>query len=450
MMESQVYEAWLGVTTSLILLKTSVEWTAMTTNTLCAFCGSAELTEVIDFGEVAIAGAFLKEEDFSKEKRYPLVIVFCNKCYVVQVRDHIDPKVLFKTDFYFSSAIKTLRDHFADYASEVTGRFLPEPKKAVVVEFGSNDGVLLEPLARQGIGTVIGVDPATNIVDSIESDQLILINDFFNIPISKSLVDKYGKADIVTANNVFAHISDINGTTEAVREALKDDGVFIFEVHYLGKIIQEMQYDFIYHEHIYYYSLIALENHLARHGMVIFDIKSIPIHGGSIRYYAAKKDSYYAQNISSRVDVLRAQEKELGYDNPKTYKEFASKVEAKKEKLMTLLKTLKKKKRSIVGYGASGRANTIIQYCGIDNKYLDYMIDDGPAKEGLYTPGSHLQIHNNEVLKREHPDYILIFAWAFYEEIAAKCENYLDKNGRLIVPLPDVRITLSSNDEEAL
>jgi len=416
----------------------------------CAFCGSTALTDVIDFGEVALAGAFLKQEDIPQEKKYPLVIVFCNECYAVQVRDHIDPKVLFETDFYFSSAIKTLRDHFADYASEVAGRFLPEPKNAVVVEFGSNDGVLLEPLAAQGIGTVIGVDPARNIVDSIKNDQLVLINDFFNVPAATTIANKHGKADLVMANNVFAHITDINGTTEAVRKVLADDGVFIFEVHYLGKIIQNLQYDFIYHEHIYYYSLLALENHLARHDMVIFDIKPIPIHGGSIRYYAAKKGSRHAGNVSSRVLALRKQEQEFGYDKPETYRQFVSRVASKKEKLMTLLDTLKKKGRTVAGYGASGRANTIIQYCGITDKHLDFMIDDAPAKQGMYTPGSHLQIRNNQALMQDKPDYIVLFAWAFYEEIAAKCEDYLEQGGRIIVPLPDVRVTMYPTDEQAL
>lgn len=416
----------------------------------CAFCGSSALTEVIDFGDVALAGGFLKKEEFPKEKKYPLVIVFCRNCFAVQVRDHVDPNVLFATDFYFSSAIKTLRDHFADYASEVIGRFLPEPKDAVVVEFGSNDGVLLEPLAAQGVGKVIGVDPAKNIVDSIKDEKLTLINDFFNVPVANSIVGKYGKADLVMANNVFAHITDINGTTEAVREVLTDEGVFIFEVHYLGKIIQDMQYDFIYHEHIYYYSLLALENHLARHGMVIFDIKPISIHGGSIRYYAAKKDSHHSKNISSRVDNLRKQEKELGYDKPDTYKQFASRAAAKKKKLMMLLDALREKGRTVAGYGASGRANTIIQYCGITDKHLDFMIDDAPAKQGLYTPGSHLQIRNNEALEKDKPDYILLFAWAFYDEIATKCETYLENGGRIIVPLPDVRITMYPTDKESL
>src|SRR3989344_1118987 len=247
----------------------------------CAFCGSLKLAEVIDFGKVAIAGAFIQKKDFAKEKKYQLTIVFCKDCFAVQVRDHVDPKVLFKHDFYFSSAIKTLRDHFAEYASEVTARFLSNPKKSVVVEFGSNDGVLLKPFADQGVGTVIGVDPAKNIVATVKDPRLTLVNDFFTVSVAKRLIKKHGKADLVCANNVYAHISDINGVTEATTTMLKDDGVFIFEVHYLGKIIEGMQYDMMYHEHIYYYSLLALQNHLARHGMAIFDLKPTPIHGGS-------------------------------------------------------------------------------------------------------------------------------------------------------------------------
>lgn len=401
-----------------------------TESNICAFCGSSALSEVIDFGQFALAGGFVKKNEFSTEQKYPLAIDFCENCYVVQVRDHIDPGILFKKDFYFSSAIKTLRDHFSDYASEVTGRFLPNPDKAVVVEFGSNDGVLLGPFADQGVGTVIGIDPAENIVDSIKDARLNLINDFFNVEVASSIVKEYGKADIVTGNNVFAHISDINGITDAIEEVLADDGVFVFEVHYLGKILEEMQYDFIYHEHIYYYSLLALENHLARHGMVIFDIKSVPTHGGSIRYYAAKNGSRYAKNISSRVKALRRQEKELGYDKAVTYKKFASSILAKKKKLMSLLNAIKKNGRSIAGYGASGRANTIIQYCGITEKDLDFIIDDAPAKQGFYTPGSHIPIHNNDMLKKMNPDYILLFAWAFFDEIAKKCEDYIEGGGR--------------------
>src|SRR3989344_2391102 len=424
-------------------LSRPVEWASMAGKAKkCPFCGSSGLVEVIDFGKVAVAGAFLRKKDFAKEKKYQLTIVFCKDCFAVQVRDHVDPKVLFKHDFYFSSAIKTLRDHFAEYASEVTARFLRNPEKSVVVEFGSNDGVLLKPFADQGVGTVIGVDPAKNIVESVNDNRLTLVNDFFTVPVAQKIIKKYGKADLVCANNVYAHISDINGVTEAITTVMKDDGVFVFEVHYLGKIIQDMQYDMMYHEHIYYYSLLALQNHLARHDMVIFDLKPIPIHGGSYRYYACKSGSKYAAQISKSVEALRKKELDLGYDTAETYTKFASKVAHKREQLMTLLNALSKKGRTVGGYGASGRANTIIQYCGITDKHLSYIIDDAPAKQGLYTPGSHLPICNAEILKTDAPEYLLVFAWSFFNEIASKNGAYIENGGRMIVPLPEGRVTM--------
>lgn len=416
------------------------EETEFVKGAVCAFCGSTELTNVIDFGEVAVAGAFLEKEDISKEKKYPLTVVFCTKCYVVQVKDHIDPSELFETDYYFSSAIKTLRDHFESYAEEITRRFLPKPEEGVVLEFGSNDGVLLRPLAAQGIGTVIGVEPAKNIVASIKQEGFKVINDFFTVPIAKSIVTEHGSIDVVMANNAYAHITDINGTTEAVKTALGPDGVFVFEVHYLGKIIDELQYDFIYHEHIYYYSLLALQSHFARHNMVIFDLEPISIHGGSIRFYATKKGSKYADNVSAAVTDLHNKEKKLGYDKPGTYRAFSQKIEKGKDELMDLLTSLKTKGKTIVGYGASGRANTIIQYCGIDREQLDFIIDDAPAKHGLYTPGSHLQIKDNFALMAEKPDYVLVFAWAFLSEIARRNEAYLLQGGKMIVPLPEVKV----------
>ena len=399
---------------------------------------------------MAIAGAFLKEVDFADEKKYPLRVCFCPDCYAVQVADKIDPEILFAHDFYFSSAIKTLRDHFTEYAAEVVARFLQEPKKSVVVEFGSNDGVLLKPIVDQGVGVAIGIDPAKNIVETISDPRLTLINDFFTVPVAKNIVEKFGKADLVLANNVFAHISDINGITEAITTVLSDDGVFAFEVHYLGKIIEGMQYDMIYHEHIYYYSLIALQNHLARHGMVVFDVKPIPVHGGSIRYYACKKGSRYSSQISPRVTTLRENELLLGYDKPDTYKKFAARCLERKQQLMTLVTRLRAKGRTIAGYGASGRANTIIQYCGIDKSHLEYMVDDAPAKQGYSTPGSHLPIRSSDALTESPPDYVLVFAWTFFNEIVAKCEAHLEKGMRFMVPLPDVRITYYPATEESL
>jgi methylation protein EvaC len=415
----------------------------------CVFCGAEDLVEVIDFGDVALAGGFLKEGAFATEPKFRLRVSFCPSCYAVQVPDKVDPDILFTDYFYFSSAIKTLREHFIDYATEVVARFL-DPHHSTVVEFGCNDGILLKPLADQGVATVIGVDPALNILKTIEDPRIHTVNGFFGEPLADRLVERYGKADLVLANNVFAHIPDINGVTRAVEKILKDDGVFIFEVHYLGKIIQDLQYDMIYHEHLYYYSLLALENHFARHGMTIFDLKPIPIHGGSMRYYVCKKASYHARDISVRVQNLRNEERALGYDRPETYRRFASDCADRRGKLMDLLTRLRSKGRTIAGYGASGRANTIIQYCGIGRDHLEYMIDDAPAKHGYSTPGSHLLIRSNNVLRTDPPDYLLIFAWSFFNEIAAKSGDYVAQGGRLMVPLPDVRITFYPTSDDVL
>lgn len=420
-----------------------------TEGTKCAFCGAGGLVEVIDFGDVALAGGFLKEGSFATEPKFRLRVGFCPSCYAVQVPDKVDPDILFTDYFYFSSAIKTLREHFIDYATEVVARFL-DPHHSTVVEFGCNDGILLRPLADQGVATVIGVDPALNILKTINDPRINTVHGFFGEPLADKLVERFGKADLVLANNVFAHIPDINGVTQSVEKILKDDGVFIFEVHYLGKIIQDLQYDMIYHEHLYYYSLLALENHFARHGMTIFDLKPIPIHGGSMRYYVCKKNSYHAKDISVRVQNLRNEERALGYDRAETYRQFASDCAERRTRLMDLLTRLRSKGRTIAGYGASGRANTIIQYCGIEREHLEYMIDDAPAKHGYSTPGSHLLIRSNEVLRIDPPDYLLIFAWSFFNEIAAKSGDYIAQGGRLMVPLPDVRITFYPTSDDML
>lgn len=416
----------------------------------CAFCGHDHLSEIIDFGDVALAGAFLKPVDFPQERKYPLKVAFCPNCFAVQVTEKIDPAILFANYFYFSSAIRTLREHFVDYATEVAARFLDSPQLSTVVEIGCNDGVLLRPLADQGVGTPIGVDPATNIVEAVDDRRVNIINDFFGDAVADQILQRFGKADLVVANNVYAHIADINGVTAAIAKILKDDGVFVFEVHYLGKIVQDLQYDMIYHEHLYYYSLLALENHFARHGMLVFDVKPIPIHGGSMRYYVCKKGSRYSRTVFNRVSLLRKEELALGYDKAETYRRFAEDCNLQREKLKGLIARLRAKGRTIAGYGASGRANTIIQYCGIDESCLEYVIDDAPAKHGYYTPGSHLLIRSNEILRTDPPDYLLVFAWAFFNEIAAKCSDYLGAGGRLMVPLPDVRVTMYPTSDEVL
>jgi methylation protein EvaC len=405
----------------------------------CAFCAGKSMHLVMDFGEVALAGGFLKKDDFASEPKFPLRLFFCEDCYAVQVVDVVDPALLFQNYFYFSSAIRTLREHFVDYAMEACSRFL-NPEESTVVEIGCNDGILLKPFADQNVKTLIGVDPASNVIDTIQDPRIHTINDFFGVRVGQQIEKQYGKADLIVANNVYAHIPDINGVTKAVADLLKDDGVFIFEVHYLGKIIESLQYDMVYHEHLYYYSLISLQKHFERFGLCVFDVKPISIHAGSMRYYVAKKDSSHAQKTSTRVEMLAKEELSKGYDRKETYARFRDQVAGRREQLMKLLGDLKKKGRSIAGYGASGRANTIIQYSGITREHIDYMIDDAPAKEGFYTPGSHFEIFSNRRLSEDPPDYLLIFAWGYFNEIAEKCQSYLVSGGRMITPLPEVKV----------
>jgi len=406
----------------------------------CSFCNGISMSLVMDFGQVALAGGFLSPVQFADESYYPLRLFFCHDCYGVQVSDKVDAKVLFNDYFYFSSSIKTLRDHFTEYAKEVTERFL-EPDCSTVIEIGCNDGVLLRPLADQNIMRVIGIDPATNIVRTIDDSRITIINDFFSENVAKDVVTRYGVVDMVLANNVYAHIPDIQGVTRAVYDVLSEDGVFIFEVHYLGNVINELQYDMIYHEHLYYYSLLSAMRHFERYGMMIFDVKLVPIHAGSIRFYVGKISGKHASEVSDEVIRLQKVELEKGFNRPETFLKFAADVLLRKNQLMELLTRLKSEGSTIAGYGASGRANTMIQYCEIDHSYLDYMIDDAPAKTDFYTPGSHFKIFSSDILNKSNPpDYLLLFAWSFLEEIAERNKEYLDCGGRMIVPLPEVKI----------
>ena len=405
----------------------------------CAFCGSRSLEQVLDLGTVALAGAFVKPAQFSGEPRYALRVFFCADCFALQLLDIPDPKILFGNYFYFSSAIQSLREHFLDYAGEVVSRFL-EPAQATVVEIGCNDGILLKPLADYGVRKLIGVDPASNVVKTIADERITVVNTFFSSGVARTIRAAHGRANLVVANNVYAHIPEINDVTTGIAELLDDDGVFVFEAHYLGSVIAGLQYDMIYHEHLYYYSLCALDNHFKRHGLVIFDLKKIPIHGGSIRYYACKTSSRRAAVTTNRVSQLRHEEMELGYHRIGTFRHFAAIIAQRKNTLMEFLERARVSGRRIAGYGASGRASTIMQYCGITCEHMQYMIDDAPAKWGYYTPGSHVEIRSRDALVTHRPDYLVLLAWGYYNEIAVKCAGYLNAGGKLITPLPEVRL----------
>jgi SAM-dependent methyltransferase len=410
-------------------------------NNQCAFCNSRNIALITDFGNMGLAGGFLAQDELEQEFNYPMNLCFCSDCYAVQIVDRINPDLMFKKNyFYFSSSIATLRNHFKEYAADVVGRFLSFPQNATVIEFGCNDGVLLSPLADLNVGRIIGVDPATNVVEKINDDRVDIVNSYFDEVCAGDIVDEFGQADLILANNVFAHVDDINALTRAIDIALSENGAFIFEVHYLGKIIEEMQYDMIYHEHIYYYSLLAVENHFSRYDMLVFDLKEVDNHGGSIRLHVCRNNSNLA-TPTSNVRQFRESEITKGFNNISIFREFGRKINNQKADLLRLLNDLKEEQKTVIGYGASGRANTMLQFCGIDSSLIKYMVDDAPAKKGFYTPGSHLRIESKIPLSRgEKPDYVVVFAWTFLKEIFQRNIEYLESGGLFIIPLPKVKI----------
>lgn len=411
-----------------------------TRRTDCRFCQGESLEQILDFGNVPLAGGFLREDQFDLEKVYPLDLSFCLDCGLVQVSNVVSAEKLFKNYFYFSSSIQTLVTHMADYARDVYERFLGDKKNPSVFELGCNDGVLLKHFAALG-AKAVGVDPATNVVNSIDSDEILVINDFFGEELARSIKQEQGPFDAFVSSYSFAHIDNMVDIIKGTKALLKDDGVFVFEVYYLGTLIDEIQYDMIYHEHMSYYSLRTLSLFLERFGMEIFDVKfTTGVRSGATRFYARNRGQR-SEPISPAVAEMARQEAEKGYDELDTFTSYADSVNETREQLISLLDRLKAEGRTIIGYGASGRGTTIMNYCGIDKRYLDYVVDDAPAKHGFFTPGTHVPIKPWAYTQEtKFPDYALLFAWSFAKEVIGKRAEYLKQGGKFIIPLPEVRI----------
>ncbi|MFH1430474.1 MAG: class I SAM-dependent methyltransferase [Candidatus Uhrbacteria bacterium] len=422
----------------------------------CRFCKGERMEKIIDFGDVPLAGGFLKSEHFADEEYYPLDLKFCKDCTLVQVPNAVSGEKLFREHyFYFSSKIQTLVDHCAEFAKDVHDRFLKDKQDASVFEIGCNDGVMLKPLAELGVKAV-GMDPASNVVASVEQKGFTIIDDFFNEETAKQVRAEHGQFDVITTSYSFAHIDDMRSVLRGVKEVLKDDGVLVFEVYYLGTLMDEMQYDMIYHEHCSYYSLSALQNFLKQFDMEVFDTYFTPgVRSGAVRFYARNIQnnppplpggelegvSGVFGSKSKALLEMEAYEAERGFGQVETFQNYGAKVEKTRTDLMALLDQLKAQGKTIIGYGASGRGTTIMNYCGIDGRHLDYVVDDAPAKHGYFTPGTHVEIHPWEKTEEgKMPDYALLFAWSFAKEVCAKRRDYLEAGGKFIVPLPEVRI----------
>lgn len=422
---------------------------AYTKYSVCRFCERNRLQQILDFGNMPLAGGFLKQEQISSEKLYPLTVTFCADCGLVKVPEVIAAEELFKNYFYFSSSIKTLVTHCTAFAQEIYERFLKQRENPSVFEIGCNDGVMLKPFAALGVRAV-GVDPATNVTRSVEQNSFTIVDAFFDEEVALKIKSEHGQFDAMTSSYSFAHIDKMISVMKGVKHLLKDDGVFAFEVYYLGTLLDEMQYDMIYHEHMSYYSLTAISSFFERFGMEIFDVKFTPgVRSGAVRFYAQNIGKRAAEPSAAVYD-MRLDEKRRGFDRVDPFLDYAGKVEKTRTDLMALLDRLKKEGKKIIGYGASGRGTMVMNYCGIDGRYLDYVVDDAPAKHGFYTPGTHVQIHPWErTAEGKFPEYAVLFAWSFADEVLKKRKDYLERGGKFIVPLPEVRI-LGKDGEETL
>jgi len=381
-----------------------------------------------------LAGGFLPPSDFEKERSFPLRVYFCQECSLVQILDVVPREILFTQYRYLSSVTETLRKHFLEYAKKLS-QLVP---KKLVVEVGCNDGVFLEPLEKFGF-KAIGIEPAVNVADITRSKGFEVVNDFLNQRIALDIVKKRGKAIAVLGSNVFAHIDDMDEVLSSVKLILEENGIFSFEVHSLASLIKDLQYDMIYHEHLCYYSLIAISNLLDRYDFEIFDVENIPMHAGSLRVYAHLKDDHTHKKLKI-VDEHLEIEKKLGLNSLNSLLEFSSKVRNQREKLNQVLRKLKEKHCKIAGYGAPGRGNTLLNYCGVGTNILAYIVDASPSRHNLFTPGTHIPIFHPNVFRQDPPDYALMLAWSYKDEILCKEKWFVDNGGKWIIPLPEPKI----------
>lgn len=396
----------------------------------CRISNSENLIDFFEF-KTALAGDFhRKKEGCDMEKVYPLTLSFCPDSGLVQVNEVISGDELFEEYYYKTGTIGTLVKHF-DHLSEKIKRDL---KPNSIFEIGCNDFTLLKNFENKNLSKIVGVDPS-DVSKETATKEITLYNDFFTSKLARIILEKQGTFEVITTSNSFAHIEDIRDVTRGFKLLLSDEGTAIIEVHWLGSLIKNLQFPFIYHEHMYYYSLKSISYLLNQYGLRVFDVEKIQIHGGSIRFYCCHKDS--KKETSRSVDLLAKEENELGLYKIETYLNFTKTTEVIKERTMELLKKLKSEGYTIIGYGASGQANTLMAYYGISKEHIDFIVDDSPLKIGCYTPNNCLPIISSEELTKERPDYIFCFAYTFYEEIRKRNAN-LDT--KWIIPLPDLKI----------
>ena len=405
--------------------------------TECRGCGSRDLRKFLSLGPTPLANSFLRKSDeFATEESFPLDVHFCEQCSLVQLVDVIDPEVLFRDYIYVTGTSDTMAAHNLEYAREVS-ELLGLAAGDLVTEIASNDGSLLKCFQPYGVRTV-GVEPAVNLAKQAGDAGVETVNAFFNSETAAEVRKAYGPARAVIGNNVLAHVDDTRDFLSGCAELIDDRGLVIIEAPYLRDLLDKLEYDTIYHEHLCYFSVSALMVLAEKAGLSIVRVDRKPVHGGSLRIYAARRSSQ--PEHAPEVVAMADQERALGLTSLERYRQLAAGVEANRRALVGLLESLRAEGRSIAGYGAPAKGNTLLNYCRIGTDLVPYTVDKNPMKVRLYTPGMHIPVLPVSTLLERQPDYVLVLAWNFAEEIMAQQQEYRRRGGRFIIPVPEPRV----------
>lgn len=404
----------------------------------CRICKSKNLEMFLDLGKMPIPNGFLKSEDLNKHERlFNLACVYCSDCSLVQLSEVVNPDIMFSNYVYVTSVSKSMLNNFANLTFRAN-KISNLNSKSFVIDIGSNDGSLLK-FFKNYESQVLGIDPAKNLAKVAISNGIPTEVALFNLATARRVIKKYGKADVITATNVVAHIHNLDELLKGVKILLKENGIFITEFPYILDLISKNQFDTIYHEHLSYFGLTSWNYFIEKHGLKIIDVSRVQIHGGSIRVtHRLNKNAFAKKNKT--VSYLTGVEAQQGLLEKKAYLEFAARVSKLKTDLNALLKQLKKQKKRIVGLGAPAKGNILTGFFDIGPDVLDYIVDSTSLKQGLFTPKKHLPIYSENRVLKDQPDYALILAWNFKEEIMRKHRLFKKRGGKFIIPIPEIRI----------
>jgi len=403
----------------------------------CRACDNPERLEILAFGPMPLSDGLLSEAQLAQEEhRFPLTLLFCPTCSLVQIKETVDPHVLFGADYpYFSSFSDAWLKHCRDNALELIERRGLD-RSSLVIEIASNDGYLLRNYVEHGV-PVLGIDPAPGPAAAARNAGIAVREAFFTKAFAESLAAEELKADVIHANNVLAHVADLQGFVDGLRTVLKDNGVAVIEAPYVRDLIDHCEFDTIYHEHLCYFSATSVARLFARHGLALVDVRRLPTHGGSLRMYVQKA----GVAPSEAVVQLLEEEQALGLDRPDYYRDFAARVRQVQQQLNVLLSSLKAEGKRIAGYAAAAKGAILLNASGIDGRLLDYVVDRNRHKHGKYMPGVHLPIYDtSRLLDAPAPDYVLLLAWNFKDEVMRQQKTFLDRGGRFIVPIPNPEV----------